>query len=493
MQNISNLSLQTANWFFVGENDNVDGENRVSIKSPFIVGRDPNSDLYLECGSVSGSHAQIVTDNDEIWLEDLNSTNGTFVNGKRVTEKCQLNRDDTIQFGTAMFQIGNAEGETENARTAKASDDFEKLLMGNGVVPFFQPIVRLTDDCKEILGYELLGRSHLLGMRTPEQMFAVASQLEKECELSLELRKRGIKIADEFLPKEFGLFVNTHPSEIESEGLIKSLSEIRNDHPDRSITIEVHESVLNKPEPFRKLLAALENMDIQLAIHAFGSGQVSMATLSEVIPAIVKFDMNLIRGIESASPSRRRFVSALVEMMRDLGVVPMAEFVEEESEAKVILELGFALGQGFYYGRPTSIADCQGSTAEESGEVSDEVEQTGNSVSMVAANSDESSPVEEDAEPMGVDWLNDQPGHFYTMQVMSAISEEKAREFVATQTDQGKFIIYPKQGSSRTLYIVAFGVFEDRSSAKVASERFSDGSITPWIKLISAAQSEVSN
>lgn len=280
MQNISNLSLQAANWFFVGENDNVDGENRVSIKSPFIVGRDPNSDLYLECGSVSGSHAQIVTDNDEIWLEDLNSTNGTFVNGKRVTEKCQLNRDDTIQFGTAMFQISNAEGETENAQTAKASDDFEKLLMENGVVPFFQPIVRLTGDCKEILGYELLGRSHLRGMRTPEQMFAVASRLEKECELSRELRKRGIKIADESLPKELGLFVNTHPSEIESEGLIKSLGEIRNDHPDRSITIEVHESVLNKPEPFRKLLAALENMDIQLAIHAFGSGQVSMATLS---------------------------------------------------------------------------------------------------------------------------------------------------------------------------------------------------------------------
>lgn len=62
------------------------------------LGRRPYNDIVIDNLAVSGEHAVLQMSGNEVYLEDLNSTNGTYVNGKAV-KKQLLQRNDTIEIG----------------------------------------------------------------------------------------------------------------------------------------------------------------------------------------------------------------------------------------------------------------------------------------------------------------------------------------------------------------------------------------------------------
>jgi len=63
------------------------------------LGRAPGNDVLLSEASVSRSHARIMVRAEGIWIEDLGSTSGTFVNGRRVTGSTWLRSGDVVQVG----------------------------------------------------------------------------------------------------------------------------------------------------------------------------------------------------------------------------------------------------------------------------------------------------------------------------------------------------------------------------------------------------------
>ena len=69
-------------------------------------------------------------------------------------------------------------------------------------------------------------------------------------------------------------------------------------------------------------------------------------------PDYLKFDRKLIQDIHAAPAQRQQMLAALVRMARDLGIAPLAEGIELADEADVCRQLGFTLGQGYFYGRP---------------------------------------------------------------------------------------------------------------------------------------------
>ena len=83
------------------------GEVAVSItKFPFVVGkRKEDADYVLSDYSASRVHARFVEEKDGIYLEDLNSTNGTFKNGLRLQpyEKRKIESEDTLRFGKSVY------------------------------------------------------------------------------------------------------------------------------------------------------------------------------------------------------------------------------------------------------------------------------------------------------------------------------------------------------------------------------------------------------
>ena len=62
------------------------------------LGRRPYNDIVIDNLAVSGEHAVILMAGNDVYLEDLNSTNGTYINGKAV-KKQQLQNNDTVEVG----------------------------------------------------------------------------------------------------------------------------------------------------------------------------------------------------------------------------------------------------------------------------------------------------------------------------------------------------------------------------------------------------------
>lgn len=87
------------------------------------VGREPTNTIVLPHGSVSSRHARIFRTPEGFVLEDLQSRNGTFVNGERVTEPRLLVKDDLVRFGKVVLTFSLAESMRRISTTQRKKPD----------------------------------------------------------------------------------------------------------------------------------------------------------------------------------------------------------------------------------------------------------------------------------------------------------------------------------------------------------------------------------
>lgn len=77
-----------------------------SLGSEVTVGRGGGCAILLSAdGFVSQLHARVFRRDKDIFVEDLGSTNGTFVNGKKVTTPVQIRKGDKVQFGRTTLEV----------------------------------------------------------------------------------------------------------------------------------------------------------------------------------------------------------------------------------------------------------------------------------------------------------------------------------------------------------------------------------------------------
>ena len=358
------LDKPAATWALVrGAVDGNDEQTTVITPIPFTIGRSPGSSLQINGKTISGNHAVLTVDNDQLWVADCGSTNGTYVNGRRVVDKTQLKQEDLIQFADVAFRVRHDDrDETSQTMQEDMCDNalslvqFDRLMENRLVTPYFQPIIELKNG--QFKGYEILARSRLFGLESVGAMFDAASRLNMEVELSRMLRWEGIREGLN-LPQNAKLFVNTHPLEIQREGLVASMASARRLSDMVPIVLEVHEAAITDPNEMRELRAELRDLDIGIAYDDFGAGQTRLAELIEAPPDYLKFDIALIRDIDKASRERQTALESLVKVALDLGVNPLAEGVETAEEAGVCRSMGFITAQGYFFGRPAPVRQFQ--------------------------------------------------------------------------------------------------------------------------------------
>lgn len=325
---------------------------------PCRIGRGETADVRLPNETVSTHHALIQPLDDGLAVGDLGSRNGTFVNGRRINECFPIAVGDLLQFGNMLLELQYAQGRRsgatcmagDNEDLALALSQFSKLFDESALRPHFQPIVTVSN--REIVAYEVLSRSSLFGLTLPKTMFEAADRLNRSSELSRLMREvamRQPRVSAEHL------YLNTHPSELQDlRPLISSLRRLRKLNPTARITIEIHESAVADISTLKIVRIVLEDLQMGLAYDDFGAGQARLEELIEARPNVLKFDMKLVRGIDTALMPKRQLVESLVRMTRDLGIVALAEGIETEEEAVVCQQLGFEMFQGFLFGSPAS-------------------------------------------------------------------------------------------------------------------------------------------
>lgn len=80
-----------------------------------MIGRDPACDFHLEDKTISAQHARLSYHHGQWWVEDLRSTNGSFINQEPLAEPLVLTAGDELRFGQVLFQVAISEGVAQEA------------------------------------------------------------------------------------------------------------------------------------------------------------------------------------------------------------------------------------------------------------------------------------------------------------------------------------------------------------------------------------------
>lgn len=349
--------MTAGQFYLVGDSLQVKHWKVLINKDRFIIGRQDGCDLRLETMGISRVHAEIYQTEDGWRIKDHNSTNGTFVNHRRVEQDQPLFDGDQLVLAELRFKIANEPAcDDSTIITNPHAPVFERMMREKAVTPYLQPIIDLQTG--RAFGFEVLGRVYYSGLpESPLALFNIAEKLGLEVALSELFRDTAFAQLAEYSPKQW-IFFNTLPCEFEPASIERQLDLIRQKFPSLKLVMELHESVVTKPETMREALSVLHKHQMLLAYDDFGAGQARLLELMEEPPAFIKFDIQLVSRIDQRPQASQIMLKTLIRMAADLGVKTVAEGVETEAEAAVCQQLGFDFAQGFFFGRPAPIADA---------------------------------------------------------------------------------------------------------------------------------------
>lgn len=84
---------------------------------PFLIGRMPDSGFPIDADTISRHHAEISRCDDQLCINDLNSTNGTFLNDCKISRSMPIEDGDIVWLGGVELRVT-----TESCHTTSTSD-----------------------------------------------------------------------------------------------------------------------------------------------------------------------------------------------------------------------------------------------------------------------------------------------------------------------------------------------------------------------------------
>ena len=155
--------------------------------------------------------------------------------------------------------------------------------------------------------------------------------------------------------------VNVSMRHLESDQLVDDVREALRigDFDPSMLILEVTESVLMKDaEATVARLNRLKQLGVMVAIDDFGTGYSSLAYLRQFPVDVLKIDRSFVAEM-SRSPDAAALIHALVELGRTLGLVTLAEGIEEQNQLDGLRVEQCDQGQGFIFSRPAAASEIE--------------------------------------------------------------------------------------------------------------------------------------
>lgn len=228
-----------------------------------------------------------------------------------------------------------------DAEFARFRGALERLTM------VYQPIVRAADS--QLFAYEALVRCSDPELANPVDLIACAERLG-----TVETLDRTIRaiVAGEMdrIEKPTRVLVNLHPRSLQDESLYSEGDALRR-HSERVIIEITEREGLSTVADLPARVTRLRRCGYRLAVDDLGAGYAGLTTFAQLVPEIVKFDMELIRGIDR-STTKAKLVQSMATLCREMNIQTIAEGIETAEERRCVTSLGCDLLQGFEVGRP---------------------------------------------------------------------------------------------------------------------------------------------
>ncbi len=124
------------------------------------LGRNPECDIVLEQVGISRPHARIEILGDEFFIQDLDSLNGTIVNGKRITERCRLRHGDRVKICGLQFEfedprpsdssvvmmVDESDSRSEITSSLDAQADSSRSRISDNSLQKLRAVLGITED-----------------------------------------------------------------------------------------------------------------------------------------------------------------------------------------------------------------------------------------------------------------------------------------------------------------------------------------------------------
>jgi PAS domain S-box-containing protein len=228
-----------------------------------------------------------------------------------------------------------------------------RALEKDEIVPFFQPLVELRTG--RLRGFEVLARwNHpLRGMVLPDDFIPLTEKTGLNGLLTGTLL-RAVFAATKDIPEHLTLSVNISLTQLSDPSLprhIRFAAEQAN-FPLTRLILEITESALVGNTAQASFIAnQLKEQGSRLALDDFGTGYSSLRHLQALPFDELKIDASFVRSMTHTRESRK-IVAAIIGLGNSLDLVTVAEGIESQTHADMLLWLGCELGQGWLYGRP---------------------------------------------------------------------------------------------------------------------------------------------
>jgi len=263
-------------------------------------------------------------------------------------------REHGSEEGYAFF---SGEMNAESARIMAIETGLRTAISRNELRITYQPKVDVASG--KIIGAEALIRwlSPELGVVVPDEFISIAERSGQIIPIGAWILEQACLQAEQWRQQfgfDFLLSVNVSIKQIHDSDMMATTRDAlkRSSFPAHCLTLELTENmVMEKAESNIDLLLGLKSLGLKLSIDDFGTGYSSLSYLQRFPLDELKIDKSFIEEIQSEE-IRAPIVRAMVSLAHDLGMIVVAEGIENETQLKHMKMLDCELYQGYYCSKP---------------------------------------------------------------------------------------------------------------------------------------------
>ena len=163
----------------------------IGIDRDMVVGRHQSADIVLQAAEISRKHAAFLLKDQALWVQDLNSSNGSFVNDLRIEHETLLKEGDIVQFASLKFSVLAPAQEVVAATIESAEVE---------AVPAQPEVIPTTEQPSEAVAV-----SETEAAQVEETSKTAAQQMNEQGMPSLTERDREVQVSRDGMPQQVAI------------------------------------------------------------------------------------------------------------------------------------------------------------------------------------------------------------------------------------------------------------------------------------------------
>lgn len=263
---------------------------------------------------------------------------------------------EDAQEGGKSWSVYTRESDEVLRQRLRLLGDVRVALDNGEIILAYQPKVRLSDGVMEGCEALVRWRHPAWGMVPPTRFVPIVEYSGLIGQLTRYIFKAALEQLAEWqaMGERIVVSVNMSARDLSAPDAVETVLAMIDEHGvDRSLVdVEVTESAaFIKDVEIGRQMTKFRDAGITLSIDDYGTGMSSLSYLKRIPARYVKIDQMFVRNL-ATSREDRVLVESTVQMCRRMGLVTVAEGVEDQVCADILASIGCALGQGYLFAPP---------------------------------------------------------------------------------------------------------------------------------------------